>query len=200
MALNQQTGVVDLTQSQAGMRYAIGFVPTGTKDTCISTLIIGGAAYYDSLYVMSNDDDDDSLPRPYFNANSSLANVCSTPGACTFDYDGQAAKKGIIVDPATGTIRISETVNGNGQGKGLFNGNAHNGATAVVNIAYKLNDGSNNAPQSIQVKIEYYESIAQVPPGQLSIMQSQTFNALNDRLLTTGRNPRPPVIIIVRRN
>src|SRR5262249_21225867 len=112
IVLNQQTGVVDLTHSQAGMRYAIGFLPAATKDTCISTLIIAGAAYYDSLYVM---DDNDSLASPYFNANAGLGNICTTPGACSFDYDGQAAKKGVIVDPATGVIRITPTVIGKGQ-------------------------------------------------------------------------------------
>ena len=197
MSLNHQTGVIDLTQSQAGMRYAVGFVPAGTKDTCISTLIIGGAAYYDSLMVMG---DGDTLSAPYFNASAGLANVCSTPGACSFDYDGQAAKKGVFIDPSTGIIQIFPTLNGKGKLKGLFGAVPKNGSTSVVNIDYRLNDGSHNAPQHIQVKIEYYETVSQIPPGQLNILQGQTLNAENNRLLTMSRNPRPPVIIIVRRN
>jgi hypothetical protein len=197
MVLDQKTGAIDLTASQSGMRYAVGFVPAGTKDTCMQTVIIAGAAYMDSLHVMSNND---TLAMPYFNASGQLWNVCSTPGACSFDYDGNAAKKGIIIDPATGAIQLSGTVNGKGNMKGVFGDVPKNGATAVVKIAYQLNDGSNNAPQQIMVKIEYYDNIASVPPGQLNIMAAQTFNAENDRLINTTRNPRPPVIIIVRRN
>jgi hypothetical protein len=197
MALDQNTGAIDLTASESGMRYAVGFVPAGTTDTCMQTVIIAGAAYYDSLHVISNND---TLAVPYFNADGDLYNVCSTPGACTFDYDGNAAKKGISIDPATGAIQLSATLNGKGQMKGVFGAVPKNGVTAVVKIAYKLNDGSNNAPQQIMVKIEYYDNIASVPPGQLNILQTQSFNAANDRLINTSRNPRPPVIIIVRRN
>lgn len=197
MVINQTTGAINLTQSQSGMRYAVGFVPAGTTDTCISTLIIAGAAYYDSLYVIG--DTNSFVAMPYFNADAGL-NVCTTPGACTFDYDGQAAKKGVFVDSSTGEIQITAITNGKGQLKGLFSGAIKNGATAVVNINYMINDGSHDAPQHINVKFEYYDTPAQIPPGQLNIMQSQTFNAMNDMLLSTSRNPRPPVIIIVRRN
>lgn len=197
MVLNQTTGAINLSQSQSGMRYAIAFVPAGTTDTCISQVIIAGAAYMDSLYVMDNGD---TLAAPYFNANGQLWNVCSTPGACSFDYNGNAAKKGIVVDAATGAIQITPTIHGKGSMKGLFGSVPKNGSTAVVKIDYKLNDGSNNAPQQIMVKVEYYDNIASVPPGQLNIMAAQTFNAENDRLINLSRNPRPPVIIIVRRN
>jgi hypothetical protein len=198
MVLDQHSGAVNLTQSQAGMRYAIGFVPNGTTDTCISTLIIGGAAYYDSVYVLG---DGDTLALPYFNANAGLANICSVPGACTFDYNGQAAARGVIVDPATGMIQLSKTTGkGAGQLKGLFGAVPHNGATAVVNIAYKLNDGSNNAPQQIAVQFEYYDTKSQVAPGQLKMMEANTLNAMQDALISTSRNARPPIIIITRKN
>lgn len=197
MVLDPNTGAIDLTRSQSGMRYAIGYVPAGTTDTCISQLIVAGAAYMDSLYLMGTND---TLAAPYFNANGQLWNVCSTPGACSFDYNGSAAKKGLVVDPGTGAIQILPTIQGKGAMKGLFGSVPQNGSTAVINIAYQINDGSHNAPQQIMVKIEYYDNIAMVPSGQLNIMAAQTFNAENDRLLNTTRNPRPPVIIIVRRN
>ena len=199
LTINQNSGAIDLTKSQAGMRYAIGFVPAGTKDTCISTLIIAGAAYYDSVYVLG---DNDTLAVPYFNANAALVNICSTPGACSFDYDGQAAAKGVIVDPATGVIQLSATLNGNGKGqlKALFGSVPKNGSTAVVNINYKLNDGSNDAPQQIAVQFEYYDAKSQVAPGQLKQMATNTFNAANDWLISMSASPRPPVIIIVRKH
>jgi hypothetical protein len=198
MVLDQNTGAIDLTQSQAGMRYAIGFVPSGTKDTCISSLIIGGASYLDSAYNLASGD---TLARPYFNANGGLLNVCSTPGACSFDYNGKAGSQGVVVDPSTGVIELSKTTgNGKGQYKGLFGGTPKDGATAIVPISYKLNDGSNNAPQQISVEFIYYDSKSSVPANLLNSMQSKATNALNNQLISTSMNPRPPLIIITRRN
>ena len=197
MTLDQNTGAIDLSQSQAGMRYAIGYVPAGTTDTCISTLIIAGVAYYDSVFVIG---DGDTLARPYFNANAALINICNTPGACSFDYDGQASKKGVVVDPSTGIIQLGATINGKGQLKGLFGSVPKNGSTALVNITYKLNDGSNDAPQQITVQFEYYDTQTAIAPGQMASMAAKSFNAANDRLISTSSNPRPPVIIITRRH
>jgi hypothetical protein len=197
MTIDQNTGAIDLTQSQTGMRYAIGYVPAGTTDTCISTLIIAGAAYYDSIFVIG---DGDTLARPYFNANAALVDICNTPGACSFDYDGQAAKKGVIVDTATGIIHLAATINGKGQLKGLFGSVPKNGSTAIVNITYRLNDGSHDAPQQIAVQFEYYDTQTAIAPGLISNMEAKSFNAANDRLISLSGNPRPPVIIITRRH
>jgi hypothetical protein len=198
MVIDQTTGAINLTQSQAGMRYMIGFVPGGTTDTCLSTLIIGGASYLDSAYVLGNGD---TLANPYFNGNGGLVNICSTPGACSFDYDGQAAAKGVVLDPSTGVIQLSKTTgNGKGQLKGLFGSVPKDGATAVVSISYKLNDGSNNAPQKIAVQFVYYDSKSSIPAAQISSLESKAFDALNDRLIGTSMNPRPPLIIITHKN
>lgn len=197
MVLDRNTGAIDLTRSQSGMRYAIGFVPNGTTDTCISTLIIAGAAYFDSVYVLG---DNDTLAKPYFNADGDLTNICSTPGACSFDYDGQAAAKGVFVDPATGVIQLSKTINGKGQLKGLFGSVPKNGSTAIVNISYKLNDGSNDAPQQIAVQFEYYDAQTAISPGLVNNMEAKSFNAQNDKLISTSINPRPPIIIITHKH
>ncbi len=66
LVLNSQTGAIDMTKSETGARYAIGFVKEGTTDTCLSQLIVGGAAYMDSVYVLG---DNQTTAAPYFNAN-----------------------------------------------------------------------------------------------------------------------------------
>jgi len=40
MVIDQNTGAINITQSQTGMRYILGFVPAGTHDTCLNKLII----------------------------------------------------------------------------------------------------------------------------------------------------------------
>src|SRR5664279_1160019 len=56
LAINSSTGSIDVTQSDAGERFDIGFVKSGTTDTCISSLIIGGVSYMDSVYVFGNNE------------------------------------------------------------------------------------------------------------------------------------------------
>jgi hypothetical protein len=60
LALDSVTGIIDLTKSQTGLRYDIGFTKSGTTDTCINELIVGGADYMDSVYVWTT-----VLPRHF---------------------------------------------------------------------------------------------------------------------------------------
>ena len=43
MVIDSVSGAIDVTKSQTGQRYDIGFIKSGTTDTCLSQLIIGGA-------------------------------------------------------------------------------------------------------------------------------------------------------------
>ena len=52
LKINSDTGAINLTQSETGQRYSIAFVKNGTTDTCMSQLIVAGAAYMDSVYVL----------------------------------------------------------------------------------------------------------------------------------------------------
>lgn len=39
--MDSSTGVINVSQSETGLHYNIGFVKSGTNDTCISQLILG---------------------------------------------------------------------------------------------------------------------------------------------------------------
>ena len=54
--INKNSGVINVSKSETGVRYKIGFVKKNTTDTCISQLIIGGMTYLDSIYVMDKND------------------------------------------------------------------------------------------------------------------------------------------------
>jgi hypothetical protein len=194
--INAGTGAIDLTQSETGQRYSIAFVKTGTMDTCMSQLIVGGAAYMDSVYVLSQSD---TTSKPYFNANPYGPSPCqgsSGPGSgCQFDYNNSAHNQGIEIDQKTGFIDLAKSMKNN-----MFGLLPLNGSTVYTTIYYKLNDNSNYAAQKIQLKLMYYNRRSDIPSGLLSTVTNNLLNALNDLLISKGPSTRPPLIIIVRNN
>lgn len=196
MVIDSLTGAIDVTKSQTGMRYAIGFVKSGSTDTCLNTLIIGGADYMDSVYVLDNGA---TTAAPYFEANAYLPSVCSG-GGCAFDVTGSAAQKKVIVNTSTGVIDLQKTLNGSGLLGGAFGLLPLNGQTASATVYYRLNDPSNSALQHIDLQFMYFSSKSQINGGLLNSITGLLGNILNGQIISTSANPRPPLIIIVRHN
>jgi hypothetical protein len=202
MVIDSLTGAIDVTKSNTGERYAIGFIKSGTTDTCLTPLIIGGADYMDSVYVLA---DNATQAVPYFDANPYLASICSGQGnggnSCSFDVTGSAAAQKVIVNSSTGVIDLQKTLNGTslpGLG-GAFGLLPTNGQTASATIYYKLNDASNLALQHIDVSFVYYDSKSNMTAGLLNSIVGKLDDALLGHLILPGGNPRPPLIVIVRR-
>lgn len=194
LALDSNSGAINLTASQTGQRYDIAFVQYGTTDTCISQLIVAGTSYMDSVYVLSKSD---TSSDPYFNANPYAPSPCqdrSGPGGCQFDYNNFAKFQGVIVNKQTGFINLRNTA------KNIFGRFPFNGETILTTIYYKLDDNSNNAPQQIQLKLMYFDRKANVPASIMSAISNNVASTLNNQLLSKGPSPRPPLIIIVRDN
>jgi hypothetical protein len=197
MALDSLTGAIDVTKSQTGLRYEIGFIKSGTNDTCLNQLIIGGADYMDSVYVLDNGS---TTAAPYYEANAYLPSICSGPGSgCSFDVTGSAAQKKVIVNTSTGIIDLQKTLNGTGLLGGAFGLLPLNGQTASATIYYRLNDPSNQALQHIDVEIGYFNSRSQINYGLLNSLTGIVGNILSGNIISDA-NPRPPLIIIVRHN
>jgi len=195
MVIDPNTGAINLTKSETGMQYAIGFVKDGTTDTCLQRLVVGGAAYLDSVYVLA---DGQTQAVPYFDANVLLPSVCAGNG-CTFDVTGSAAAKKVVVNTLSGVIDLQKTLNGTGLLGGAFGLLPISGSTLNADIYYKLNDASNNALQHITVQIEYYDSKALISGGLLGNIVNKLNNAISGNMISNYANPRPPLIIIVRR-
>jgi len=189
LILDSNTGAINLTLSQTGERYDIGFIQYGTNDTCISQLIVAGTAYMDSVYVLSQSNI--SSP-PYFNANLSAPSPCQNSLGCQFDYNNYARYQGVTINKQTGFIDLQKTV------QTAFGIIPFNGATRNITIYYKLDDNSNDASQQIPVQLIYYNRKADIPPATLAIINSRTNSALKNQLLSKGPSPRPPMIVIVR--
>jgi hypothetical protein len=192
--MNPNTGAIDLTQSETGQRYSMAFVQNGTTDTCMSPLIVAGAAYMDSVYVLSQSD---TTAKPYYNANPNVPSPClSNQGqGCQFDYNNYAHNQGIVIDQKTGYIDLQKTMKNS-----LFGLLPINGTTVNTTIYYWLNDNSNYANQKIQLQLVFYNHKSDIPAGVLGSITNNLLNTLGDLLLSKGPSPRPPLIIIVRAN
>jgi hypothetical protein len=198
MVLDANTGAIDVTKSETGLKYAIGFVRSGTTDTCLSTLVIGGASYMDSVYVIANGA---TTALPYFEADPYLLTTCATGNGCSFDVNGTAANSKVVVNTTTGVIDVQKTLNGGLLG-GAFGLIPQNGASVTTAIYYKLTDASNNALQHIDVQLVYFNTKADMQnsnPGLVSGILNAVNNLLAGHLISTTANPRPPLIVIVRR-
>jgi hypothetical protein len=198
LVLNAHTGAINMTKSETGARYDIGFVKAGTTDTCLSQLIVAGAAYMDSVYVLS---ESDTTAAPYFNADPYGPPVCSGSGSsggpgCVFDYNNYAKNQGVEIDNHTGYIDLKKTMK-----KSLFGLLPIDGTTVNTTVYYKLNDNSNSAPQKINVKLMFYTKKSSIPPSLLASITNKLLNTLSDLLLgKASTSPRPPLIIITRFN
>jgi hypothetical protein len=189
MVIDSATGAINVTKTETGLKYAIGFVKEGTTDTCMQTLIIAGASYMDSVYVLANNE---TTAKPYFNANPNLA---TAPNGSKFDITKAAYGKKISVNNGTGIIDLKQTLNG-----GAFGPLPYDGQTVVTDMYYTLNDASNNAVQHIPVQLMYYYSKSTIGAGLISNIQTKLINILTGNLVSKSTNPRPPIIIITRVN
>jgi len=196
MVLDRNSGAINISRSEGGVRYHLGYVKKGTADTCIQTIILGGASYADSIYVL---EDDHRYAKPFFNANTNLVNVCSGSGVpgggiCEWDVDGTAERNRIKIDNNTGVIDLENTLKDN-----AFGLLALDGSTVKVTLAYRLNDNSSMATQYMPVTLMYYRNKSSVPSDlklQINLKLSQILT--NDLLLFSVAKPRPPIIVVTR--
>jgi len=200
MTIDQNTGAINLSKSETGLKYMIGFIKNGSTDTCLSTLIVGGASYADSVYVLASGA---NTAIPYFEADPFLTNTCASGNGCAFDINNIAANSKVIVNKQTGVIDLQKTLNGSLLGLGgAFGLLPTNGSSVTTTIYYKVNDPSNLAVQHIDVQLVYYDTKAALQngnPGLLSGIVNKLNNLLAGHMISYQANPRPPLIVIVRR-
>jgi len=221
LVINQQTGEINVSQSEAGARYIIGFLKDGSTDTCFTEIIIAGVTYLDGVYVLQNND---TLALPYFNANPVRTPVCDDSGGndyptanandnangndkCEFDdgYDDdngngysdepppgqQANSRKVRVRTISGIIDLKKSLN-----DGAFGSNPQNGDTREVTIYYRLNDCSAKALRKMKIKLTYYNKRSEIPVQTLSTVETN-YDAFMSYRIVDGK-PRPPQIFITR--
>jgi hypothetical protein len=201
--INKTSGVINVSKSETGVRYKIGFVKNNTTDTCISHLIIGGMTYMDSIYVM---DKNDTLAKPIFNTDPNSVSICDASddtdypdnngngnNTCSFDDDVPGSKANdakLRVRTKSGIINLKKSL-----ADGLFGKNPKNGDSKKIKIDYRLNDNSKKAVQRITVQAVYYDKVSSIPTSlknEISVKRASmtSYRIVNDK-------PRPPLLIIV---
>jgi hypothetical protein len=223
LVIDHNTGEVNVSDSETGARYIIGFVRSGTHDTCLKELTIGGVTYVDSVYVLSAND---TLALPHFNANPLPTTICDPsddtdyPGnssggngggsdKCEFDDgsdddngNGQADEpppgqrandQKVRVRTLSGIINLKKTLE-----EGAFGSNPQNGDRKQVTIYYRLNDCSVKALQHIKVDLIYYEKKSDIPVTLLNDLRVKRTNFMEARIIDPNGKPRPPQIFVTR--
>jgi len=202
LKINRNTGAINLSKSETGVRYNIAFIKKGTTDTCVSQLIVGGLTYLDGIYVL---DQQDTLSIPVFNANPLSSSICDASNdsdypdnngngnnKCAFDNNvpGQRANdQKLRVRTKSGIINLKKSVE-----DGLFGKNPQNGDTKKLQIRYQLNDASQKASQKISVQVIYYDRLTNIPLALQQEVAAKRNNLFNYHIVK-GK-PRPPLLII----
>lgn len=222
LMIDNSTGAINVSKSETGARYLVGFVKAGTTDTCTKELILGGVTYADSIYVLANND---SLAIPYYNADPSGTPVCGPsddndyplPGRanpvgnnrCEFDDDddddngnGQtdepppghrANDQHVRVRTTSGVINLKRSLE-----EGIFGTNPQNGDSKEVSIYYRLNDCSNKALQKINIRLIYFNRKSDVPQSLMNDVRAKRASFMSSTYLDSYLAPRPPQIIVIR--
>jgi hypothetical protein len=202
LRINPNSGAINLSQSETGVRYKVAFVKKGTTDTCVSQLIVGGMSYIDAIYVL---DKNDTLAKPIFNADPFGASICDPSddtdypdnnnngnNQCAFDNasPGQRANDlKLRVRTKSGIINLKKSVD-----DGLFGTSPRNGAMRTVPIQYQLNDASGKAPQTLTVQVMYFDKVSSIPVSLIQEVSSRR-NSMFTYQVINGR-PRPPYLLI----
>ncbi len=209
LVIDEATGAINVSKSECGARYMVGFVKSGSSDTCFKELIIGGVNYVDSIYVLSNND---TLAIPYFNADPSGTPFCDASddndyppkgsgssnanNKCEFDNElppGQRANdQHVKVRTISGIINLKRSLD-----EGMFGATPKNGDSKDVTIYYRLSDCSNKALQKIKVRLIYYDKKSSIPQNLINDVKSKRNDFFQSRFIAS-LVPRPPQIIITR--
>jgi hypothetical protein len=211
------SGAINVSKSEMGLRYRIGFIPNGGKDTFNTVIMLSGINFLDGFYKLNSAD---SILKPAY--NGSTANLI--PGVnngTIFDEGSNCNSNGCKTDVSNGIINLAQTVR-----NGVFGATPSNNDRHEFQLNYRINDKSGKSSNTIKVKLYYFNSMSEVSQEaydiinsrQGSLLQSHTgeiagpISAINTNpvgLLTSinGSNavassnrpakPRPPCVFIV---
>jgi len=194
LVIDPSTGTINISKSGAGQRYLVGFIKTGSKDTCVRKLIVGGTSYIDSVYDLNASN---YSATPYYNANPNTPSPCDgssgTGSGCKFVSRYKILGKELTLDEKTGVINLQKTfING------IFGPLPFNGETVIATIDYTLDDNSNGAQQTMQLKFIYYNRRFDIPSHVLDDLTHSRESIESDDAGSGTTNLRPPLIIITR--
>ncbi|MDB5277723.1 MAG: hypothetical protein JWR61_2678 [Ferruginibacter sp.] len=200
--IDPATGAINVSKSETGLRYRITFLPTGSKDTISTILVISGINFLDGFYKLTTAD---SVLKPLYNAGRGTAIPGSGSGTL-FDEGSNCNGAGCTVNVSNGTINLAQTVR-----NGVFGSTPSNNDRHEFLMNYRINDKSGKALNSLKVKLYYFDSINDVTQEVYDIIQSRNGTVFRTNLSNSSAfsrpfgvagkpsKPRPPCIFILAR-
>jgi hypothetical protein len=193
LVIDPNTGVINVSQSEAGMKYRISF-KGNSGDSSTAFIVISGINFPDKYYRIESSD---TMAYPVYNADPSKI---LPPGS--FDDDRVANNSGCAMKTINGQINLSESIR-----NGLFGSTPKNDTRKDFDVKYRLDDNSGKAENKIKILIYYYDHMSDVPQSlQQTIQdhQAMTFQP-NNAPVSTARisaaaKPRPPCIVVIGHN
>lgn len=194
LSLNENTGAINVTKSDAGLKYRVSFVETGKTDTASKFILISGINYLDGFYNLSAGD---TILKPVYNANKNLA-IPGINNGTTFDLGSGCNNQGCKVNVSTAEINLAQTVR-----NGVFGSTPSNNDRHEFEMIYRINDNSGRADNKLKVKLYYFNSMSEVTPEAFNIIASRQGTIIGPENTTTAAlavkaaGPRPPCIFIL---
>jgi hypothetical protein len=188
--IDDNTGAINIAQSESGLRYKIMFVPAGSGDTISTKIVISGINFYDRIYRLSQSD---TIARAIYNANgqSYSPGFFGTGSNNSFDDDRGCNNQGCAVSLSNGSINLAQSI--------------RNGAIPAINDAqkeftyyYKMDDPSQKTLNKLKVKLYYYNTYADIPQYLWDIILiDHAGTILRSGIAQRTARPRPPCVIII---
>lgn len=203
--IDDKTGAINVSKSETGLRYRISFVPSGSTKEYSTTVLLSGINYLDQFYFLSHND---TIAQPVYNGNPQSQVPLSASTA--FDIGRGCNDEGIAVSTSDGKINLMQTIR-----NGFFGRYPDNATRKEFKLEYKIDDKSQQAVNSLKIKVYYFETMNDVTTDLIQLLHDRegtVFNANTNsfpgEILGTAAGingtakvakPRPPCIFIIGR-
>lgn len=196
--IDSKTGAINVSKSEMGLRYKISFVPTGSKDTVSTIVLLSGINYLDGFYKLTTAD---SILRPTYNGSFNSV-IPGINNGSVFDEGSGCNSAGCNVNIASGSINLAQTVR-----NAVFGTTPANNDRHEFQLNYRINDKSGKTLNTLKVKLYYFKTMNDVTQEaydiiasrQGTILRAANFATASLRTLNANKaaKPRPPCIFIV---
>jgi hypothetical protein len=196
LSIDQGSGQINVSKSDAGLKYRVSFVENGKPDTLSTFIVISGINYLDGFYNLAKGD---SILKPVYNANPAAA-VPGIGSGSTFDVGLSCNKQGCSVNERNAEINLAKTVR-----NGVFGTTPSNNDRHEFEMTYRIKDNSNQADNLLKVKLYFFNSMNEVTQEAFDIISSRQGTIIGPSNVTTVpvanrvAKPRPPCIFIILR-
>lgn len=187
--IDDNTGAINVSKSESGLRYKISFIPEGTTDTFSTKIVISGINFFDKIYNLSNGD---TIAHAIYNASAQpyVPGGFGTGTNNIFDDGGGCNGQKCAVSLVDGSINLAKTI--------------RDGALPLINDAqkefeyvYRIDDRSQKAVNKLKVKLYYYDTQADIQQYLLDIFHDREGTLLRTGSTQRVAKPRPPCVVIV---